>query len=216
MQKVIRIYKPRPDGYVRCLLDDGSIVYQHRFIMELILGRKLKRSEIIHHKGARSDNRPHKLEFFSNQKSHFVRHTLPRIQILCHQCGTYFPLKLCELKNRKKQGSTLHFCSRLCFETNLKGKPFSGTPHRWPIGHKFTNRISRKRTRLAQWITLTCQFCGDSFDVQPHDKDRKFCSLPCSQKGRDFSTLKGKVNPPESFIKGWITRKRNLQLSTLS
>lgn len=44
-------------GYM-CRREDGKLVYQHRQIAEKVIGRKLKRHEVVHHiNGDRIDNR---------------------------------------------------------------------------------------------------------------------------------------------------------------
>lgn len=49
------------NGY-RYITVNGRRVLEHRHVMEQKLGRKLLPGETVHHKGAKHDNRPHKLE----------------------------------------------------------------------------------------------------------------------------------------------------------
>ena len=57
-------------GYIRVSVD-GKRVLQHRYIMEQHLGRKLTRSETIHHiNGIRADNRIENLELIKNNSVH--------------------------------------------------------------------------------------------------------------------------------------------------
>lgn len=54
-------------GYVQRFVGGRKTAeFQHRFVMELIVGRPLKRQETVHHRnGQRDDNRPENLELWS-------------------------------------------------------------------------------------------------------------------------------------------------------
>lgn len=54
-------YEPKKNGYLGKVFK-GKMVWQHRFVMEEILGRPLLESEVVHHiNGIKNDNRPDNL-----------------------------------------------------------------------------------------------------------------------------------------------------------
>ena len=60
-------------GYVSVWVAPGLYRREHRIVVESLLGRKLQRDEVVHHKnGDKTDNRPENLEVLSN--SDHVRH----------------------------------------------------------------------------------------------------------------------------------------------
>lgn len=54
----------------------GKRTYQHRLIVEQIIGRKLRKGETIHHiNSIKTDNRPENLYLFSSNSEHRKHHT---------------------------------------------------------------------------------------------------------------------------------------------
>jgi len=93
-------------------------VYSHSLLMELHLGRFLKKGEVIHHRNEdRSDNRIENLEVKSNS-SHAADHGRAKgtrvIELRCPWCAQIFtrPLRQTFKKKRTPMGCTC--CSPQC------------------------------------------------------------------------------------------------------
>lgn len=92
----------RGDGYIakngyRYIHIDGKKIGQHTAFMMQILGRNLKRGEIVHHKnGNRSDNRLENLELMTVSKHlqmHNLKHPVINGMKICTKCGKNQPIK---------------------------------------------------------------------------------------------------------------------------
>ena len=109
-------YAPDGDGCIsegyKIITVEGKYMFEHRYIMEQHLGRKLKRSEIIHHRNENGlDNRIENLKL-TNQVWHAKHHGKKRyahLQKPCAQCG-----KLCRRTSWQEKRNKYSFCSRIC------------------------------------------------------------------------------------------------------
>lgn len=68
-------------GYVRVLdpenpgADTRGYVYEHRLVMESIVGRRLHPGEVVHHRNLiKTDNRPENLQLCASQAEHLAIH----------------------------------------------------------------------------------------------------------------------------------------------
>lgn len=103
------------EGY-KILTINGEQIYEHRYIMEKYLGKKLNPKEIIHHINENTlDNRIENLEI-SSQANHCSHHMKKRFAYLqktnnikCETCGKIVFKKTWEIKAKKH-----HFCSFPC------------------------------------------------------------------------------------------------------
>lgn len=98
-------------GYVLVLVDIKKYEYEHRVVASTMLGRPLRRNEVVHHKnGIKHDNRPLNLQVFSCTKKHAEAHhpnsTVrkfgePNPFVRC-RCGCGSSLRKFDSKGRKR------------------------------------------------------------------------------------------------------------------
>ena len=154
----------RKDGY-RVVYQgtvNGQRVYilEHRLVIEALLGRKLKRTEIVHHKdGNKLNNSPSNLEVMTRYKHnhhHKVWETQrSRIDCTCQRCATVVSLPP-NLAIRNK------YCSEECRLAALHD----------------SLRVVRP--------SKPCDVCGTIISRQSR-YPLKYCSEACRAKGRGQS-----------------------------
>lgn len=105
------------EGYLRLKID-GKLVLHHRYIMEQHLGRKLLKTEVIHHiNHNRTDNRLENLQLLTSNehlKLHGQEKYRKMINLNCAYCGKEFIRELRIHKTRFKHGYNHSFCGRSC------------------------------------------------------------------------------------------------------
>jgi hypothetical protein len=110
-------------GYVRIKVD-GQWMLEHRHVMELAIGRKLKRSETVHHKDEnKQNNRIGNLELKDNAQ-HVKEHraedfTKANVQLRCAVCGNPFFIRKDRHSCMQASGQQRFFCSRVCVNAAL-------------------------------------------------------------------------------------------------
>jgi HNH endonuclease len=92
------------------------------------------------------------------------------VAVECARCGRDFQRKAWEVEQRRRKGWAM-YCSVECRDAVKKGR-------------KGEERVDRVR--------LTCERCGEPFEVAPHaSKGRRFCSKSCASR-----SMQGR--PPEA------------------
>lgn len=80
-------------GYAFLWVDSRGYVQEHRLVMEQMVGRRLTRQEVVHHRNHNKlDNRPENLVLVSHQAEHIrTHHTIDgwtRRWAACVECGS--------------------------------------------------------------------------------------------------------------------------------
>ena len=115
-------YVNTSNGYVKLYLSDGSVIEEHRFIMEKVLGRKLHYNEVVHHKdGNKKNNAVSNLEI-QTRAHHASKHANKnaRIEMVCSKCGKLFHRYKGHIAFCRRRGQENFYCSRACVSEALR------------------------------------------------------------------------------------------------
>lgn len=107
--------------YNHPIADKYGVVFEHRLVMALFLGRPLKPDEHVHHKnGDPADNRIENLELLSNSE-HIKKHAKPKtmVDLICSRCGGKFQRELRNYKTKYQQGQRDFYCGRSCMASSF-------------------------------------------------------------------------------------------------
>lgn len=110
-------------GYWRIVFEDGSEILEHRYVMELHIGRKLLTEEFVHHIDFNSlNNEIGNLQIVTHAE-HMAIHArgITLIELECNSCKIKFSRDVRNTNCKISKGQTLFYCSRECMHGN--GKP---------------------------------------------------------------------------------------------
>ena len=148
------------NGYVKIkalshpCADLNGYVYEHRIVMEKIIGRFLTKNEVVHHvDGDKTNNSPDNLVLFSSVAEHKTEH---RVRQDLRPIGSENPIIECA-------------CG--CGSRFLKYDEFN-RPRSFAVGHV------RKGTHAHENETVKCLCgCGETFlKYDKHGRERRFIS----------------------------------------
>lgn len=103
-------------GYKRLRIK-GKSVLEHRYTMELHLGRKLSSHEHIHHIDGNKHNNSISNLLLTSNPTHASIHAdkgKAMVEILCTYCGTKTMKEERNIKFKMKNGQTDFYCNRTC------------------------------------------------------------------------------------------------------
>lgn len=151
--KIVSRYEKYGDPYIRVRLTDGRVMYEHRFLVEMAIGRKLGRKEVVHHKdGNRRNNKLSNLELktlSAHSRSHAKRQS--PVTLICPACGVEFQRTGRYVRNKSKNGQVHFFCGRSC---RVSTKSLAAIPA----------YVHGKRTGYTYW-GCRCRWCTEAQTV---------------------------------------------------
>lgn len=184
-------------GYYRWNVSysDGKkrIVLQHREIMETFLGRKLLRSEHVHHiDECKTNNDLANLELLSSS-DHSRKHARVAecVDLICMRCKSSFRRPTRKVRSNRKQGNNSVFCSRACSAANWMD-----------VGHALTRKSKDASGQLVHGLDITYKHrgCRCVACKQAHcDKQNGYNRGKSGQKLQAV-TKDGATNVPDSIL----------------
>lgn len=144
MRTLVKWY-PRvsPDQYHEVRLSDGAIISEHRYVMEVALGRVLTTDEHVHHKdGNKHNNDIGNLELLTaseHAKHHGSDKQAAVVVLQCDNCGVHFTRTLRVVKTRQAAGITKQYCGKSCSisHTARLRRNNSSIPHGTSVGYTY-------------------------------------------------------------------------------
>lgn len=142
---------------------NGKRIRLHRYLMEVKIGRNLKKNEHVHHiNGDFTDNRIENLKIVTPQEHRHIHHPgNPKPLKKCYQCGELFIPKR---KNGKLLSFSQYKIAKYC-----------------SIACGAQSRIRRK--------SIKCEVCERFFDVIPYNltiRKKYFCSFECRKNSSHY------------------------------
>lgn len=115
--------------------------YVHRLVVERVLGRKLKTTEIVHHVDENKlNNDPFNLVLCQDQAYHKILHARakviedgyrPDLHAYCQSCKRYMFIEAFP-KNKARWNGIAHMC-RVCSASWMRGKKYAKNGLRWRL-----------------------------------------------------------------------------------
>lgn len=105
------VYIHKPD---HPFANKDGYVFEHRLVMESLIGRLLTPDEEVHHiNEIKGDNRPENLELMAGSAEHRRRHSAGSIELACALCGERFVAPLAAHRRKPRL-----FCGSVCTAKN--------------------------------------------------------------------------------------------------
>lgn len=154
-------------GYTLILMGKNKYDYEHRIVMSQVIGRPLKKNEIVHHKnGVKADNRPENLEIVKTVAEHWYKHRKKssglrkpnqKNYLIACQCGCGIKLNKFDSSGRPRRfipgHNTIRKLPKAC--KCGCGQYVSRPDASYKRGHKL-NRFGKRKCDSSALIACAC------------------------------------------------------------